>query len=74
MPPIKVVKNPDKPETTEVLAEAIIRISSGFEALHKSGLNERAILALIYDYTKVSKHDIKAVLGALRQLRAWYCR
>lgn len=71
---VRVVKDVEKPESKEILAEAIVRISKGFEALQKSGLNERAIVALLYDSTKVAKGDIKTVLGALRRLSGWYCR
>lgn len=52
---IKIVKNVEKPEPTEILAEAVIRIGENFEKLQKSGLNKRAIIALIYDYTRQSK-------------------
>ncbi len=71
---ITVVKNAEKPESTEVLAEAIVRIGEAMEKLKNSGLNERAIIVLIHDACKVSKGDIKRVLGAMRQLRAWYCK
>lgn len=71
---IKIVKNIEKPEPTEVLAEAVIRIGENMEKLQKSGLNSRAIEALIYDYTKVPKRDIKLVLNSLAKMRGWYCR
>lgn len=71
---IKIVKNIEKPESTEILAEAVIRIGENFEKLQKSGLNRRAVVALIYDYTKVSKRDIEAVLDSLAKLKGWYCR
>jgi hypothetical protein len=71
---IKVIKNEVKPETTEILAEAVIRIGENFEKLQKSGLNKRAIVALIYDYTKVSKRDIELVLESLAKMKGWYCR
>ena len=71
---IKVKKNVEKPESTEILAEAIIRISEAFEKLKASGLNENAIVALIYDSANVSKRDIRLVLESLRKLKGWYCR
>ena len=74
MAKIKVVKNAEKPESTEILAEAIIRISEAFEKLKASGLNETAIEVLIYDATKVSKRDIRLIFKSLRQLKAWYCK
>ena len=71
---IKVVKNSEKPESTEILAEAIVRIGSAMQALEKSGLNERAIIVLIQAETKLSQRDIKLVLDSLRKLKSWYCR
>ena len=69
------VKHPEPKIKTEILAEAIVRISDGFTKLQASGLNERAIVVLIHGYEPgISKTDIKAILGALRQLSAWYCR
>ena len=64
----------DKPEPTEILAEAVIRIGENMEKLQKSGLNRRAIVALIYDYTKISKRDIELVLDSLAKMKGWYCR
>lgn len=71
---IKIIKNEEKPEPTEILAEAVIRISENFEKLQKNGLNKRAIIVLIYDYTKVPKRDIELVLESLAKLKGWYCR
>lgn len=70
---VKVTKS-DPPETTEILAEAITRISDGFERLKESGLNERAIVVLIQAETRLAQRDIRTVLKALRQLKGWYCR
>ena len=71
---IKVVKNSEKPESKEILAEAIVRIGKSMEDLTKSGLNERAIVVLINAETKIGLGDIRTVLGALKKLRGWYCR
>lgn len=71
---IKVIKNAEKPESREVLAESIIRISTSLEALRQSGLNERAIIALVHDECKLSKGDIKTVIESLAKLKGWYCR
>lgn len=68
------VKKSDPPESTEILAEAVVRIADGVHKLSESGLNEKAIIVLIHDRTKISKRDIKTVLDAQRQLAAWYCR
>ena len=71
---IKVVKNAEKPEPTEILAEAIIRIGESFKKLQESGLNRDAVIVLIHDYTKIPKRDIKLVLESLAKMRGWYCR
>jgi hypothetical protein len=70
---IKVTKS-DPPETKEILAEAIVRISDGFASLSKGGLNQDAIITLIQAKTKVSKRDVVLVLDALTRLKGWYCR
>jgi hypothetical protein len=71
---LKVTKNADKPETTEVLAESVIRIGEAMDKLKASGLNEKAIITLVHDDTKVAKRDIKIVFDSLRLMRGWYCR
>lgn len=68
------MKQPDPPVTKEVLATAIENIGAAAKALRASGLNEKGIIALLHDGTKLPKRDIKAVLEGLRQLQAWYCR
>lgn len=72
--PIKIKKNKDKPESTEILAEAIVRIGDAFEKLKQSGLNESAIVILVHDASKVSKSNIRLVLNSLKRLKGWYCR
>ena len=85
MSKIKVIKNAEKPETTEVLADAIIKISKALEELSKSDLNERAIIVLTIDACKLcvgsgyhkrkpTRKEVKAILDSLRQLRAWYLK
>lgn len=71
---VHIKKNETKPESKEILAEAIVRIGEAMEKLSKSGLNRRAIITLIQDRTKLGKNDIETVLDALQQLRGWYCR
>lgn len=71
---IKVVKNEVKPEPTEILAEAIIRIGENFEKLQKSGLNKHAIVVLVCEATKLPKRDVNLVLESLAKLKGWYCR
>ena len=68
------VKKSDPPETTEILAAAIVRISEGLAALEKSGLNNDAIITLIQHKTKLSRRDIATVLHAQARLASWYLR
>lgn len=71
---IKVIKNNEKPETTEILAEAIVRIGEAAEKLNTSGLNDHAIFVLIQHETKLPMRDIKLVFDSMRKLKSWYCR
>lgn len=71
---ISVTKTADKPESKEILAEAITRIGQAFADLQKNGLNKKAIIILIQAETKLPQRDIIIVLDALPRLRGWYCR
>ena len=73
MTTVKIIKS-DPPESKEILAEAIVRISDGFSMLQKSGLNARAIAVLVQAETKLSMRDIRLVLDSLPRLKGWYCR
>lgn len=68
------VKKSDPPESTEILAAAIVHISEGMEKLTASGLNEDAIVTLIQHKTKLSRRNIEVVLDAQKRLAGWYCR
>lgn len=70
---VKVVKS-DPPESTEILAEAIVRLGGALDKLNESGMNRRAIILLLHDATRVGKRDIEAILDAIPRLRGWYCR
>lgn len=70
---IHVVKS-DPPESTEILAEAIVRIGGAMKKLGDSGLNHKAIVVLIQDATKLPKRDIELVIDAQKRLAGWYCR
>lgn len=71
---IRVKKNEEKPESKEILAEAIVNIGNAARKLSVSGLNRRAIVALLYDMTKINKTEIGTILDGLNQLENWYCR
>lgn len=70
---IIVKQDPENPVKHEILAEAIVRISGAMDSLRRSGLNERAIIALVHDKTHITKIDIHTVLDALSDLREDYC-
>lgn len=70
---VSVTKS-NPPETTEILAEAIVRIGDSVRKLNESGLNRKAIVLLLHDYSKVGKKDIETILDAMPRLRGWYCR
>jgi hypothetical protein len=71
---VKVINDKETPVPKEILAEAIVRISESMVKLHKSGLNEKAVIALVKDYTGYSKAMIKIVLDSLADLKRAYCR
>jgi hypothetical protein len=68
------VKKSDPPESTEILADSIVRISEALDRLSASGLNRNAIVILIQARTKLAKRDIEAVLDAQKRLAGWYCK
>lgn len=71
----KVTKS-DPPESTELMAASIVKISEAMGKLlsEPGGLTTEAIVLLLHDRTKVGKPDIRAILEALPQLRGYYCR
>lgn len=68
------LKKSDPPESKEVLADAVVNIGKATKKLLSSGMNEKAIIVLIHDYTKLPKSTIKTVLHSLPQLERWYCK
>ena len=60
-------------KTEEDLAVAIKKISAAMEALAYSGLNRKAIVALVHDHSKVAKKTIITVLESLEILEHIYC-
>lgn len=71
---VKVIKDQENPQSTEILAEAIVRIGEAADKLHQSGLNDHAIFVLIQHETKLPMRDIKLVFDSMRKLKGWYCR
>ncbi|MDD5328053.1 MAG: hypothetical protein PHY02_09635 [Phycisphaerae bacterium] len=74
---VKIKKNKENPESTELLAANIIKVADGFEKLLKSPLNDRALIVLLHDaigQSNISKGQIKLVLDALPRLKGWYIK
>jgi hypothetical protein len=71
-PLVEVVNDELDPVTPKVLAKAIISISFSMKKLLKSGLNRRAVIALIQDTTKLGKNEISRVLDSLDDLARMY--
>ena len=70
----KVVQDPDAPVDQEVLAQAIVNISSSFKKLLKSGLNRRAVIALVANDTGLGRGTIGCVLDSIENLAKNYTR
>lgn len=75
---ILVKKNQDNPETTELIAESIIKIADAFEKIKKSKLTERALHVLIKDAVGnangIGIPAIKEVLAAIGNLKKYYIK
>lgn len=55
-----------------ILAADIMLISASLNKLFKSGLNEKAVIALLHDDTKVPKTMIKKIMLSLSELAQNY--
>jgi hypothetical protein len=64
----------EQPVTKEVLATAITQISDSVKSLEKTGLNRRAVIALLADDTKLGKGTITTVLNSLGDLAKNYTK
>lgn len=76
---IRVIKNEENPESPQLLAEAIIKISNSLAQLAKTGgLSDDAIAALVCNMRgnigKISKGDVLLVIDGLRRLKSYYIR
>jgi len=65
---------PQPPPEQDTLADHIRRISDGFQRLTRSGINRYAVVVLLKEATRLSKRDIEAVLGSLKDLERTYCK
>src|SRR5271167_340899 len=67
-------KDNEQPITKSVLATAITQISDSVKSLEKTGLNRRAVIALLADDTKLGKGTITTVLNSLGDLAKNYTK
>jgi len=70
---VKIEQDPEKIIVRKVLAQSIVAISHSLNKIIDSGLNERAIVALVADASNVGRPDIRAVLASLKHLHRDYC-
>lgn len=74
---IRIIKNAEKPETPELLAESIINISKSFKKLSDQGLTQNAIIILLKGMPGMkdaSVVDIRLTLENLPKLSSYYVR
>lgn len=75
---IRVIKNEENPETPEVLAASIIKISDSLQKLTGAGgLNHDAIAALVCNMrgnSQLPKTEVMMVLEGLNRLKSYYIR
>ena len=74
---IVVKRNEENPEPTEIIADAIIKISQAFERIKNGRLSQRALILLIQDAVGasfVSRGQIKEVLECLPDLKNLYIK
>lgn len=71
-----IKRSEENPEPTEIMAEAIIKISQAFEKIRNGRLTERALVVLIHDSISppVSKSTIRAVLDSIADLKNQYIK
>jgi hypothetical protein len=54
------------------LAASIEKIDKAMKEFNSSGLNRKAIVVLLHDFTEVSKRDINTILDGLEDLGRLY--
>ena len=67
----------ENPEPVEIIADAILKVSEGFEKLNNSQLSRRAIILLLHDaigVTYISKKQIGYVLDYAPKMKDYYIK
>ncbi len=68
-----IVKQDDeKPVSKEVLAKAIVDLSSAAKRLASSGLNRKAVVILLNAQTGITQRDINLILDSMESLQTTY--
>lgn len=72
---VNVTQKAEAPVERNVLAQAIVDISSAMKKLTASGLTRNAVIVLVHDRLQcVGKRDIGYVFDALADLERQFCR
>ena len=71
---VKITQDAEAPVEKEVLAAAILQISGAVLKLNKSGLNRKAVVALIKDDTGLGKGTVECVLASIQDLQKKYTK
>lgn len=73
MKKVDVKQQEGAPEVPAVIiAQSVKKIAEAAEKMRQSGLNRRAIVALIQDECKLGKREIELVLNCLEELGNLY--
>lgn len=65
---ITVKTNEEHPESVEIIADAIIKISDAFEKMSKARLTRRALMLLIHDNCGVTGNRFKKKKPSIKQI------
>lgn len=57
-----------------MLADRLSAIQATLQTVLDSGLNRKAVVALVHDSTGIGKRDIESVLDCLENIRDQYCK
>lgn len=77
---VEIVQDPEAPIEKNILAQAIMEISSAMRKLEAGGLTREAIIVLTHEGTrpvsgkKPSRSEVRAVIDSLTRLRNQFCR
>lgn len=70
---ITVKQDENNPVLPEILASSIKAIADAVRQWQRAGLQQRALILLLHDVSKVGKQDIAYVLNSLAALEREFC-